>query len=150
MSLIYVSGSSPRNIFDVFLLLNILHLKAYMEIGRNEILVAHLPCICCKSQILDPLERSVILLNQNCASLWIWWNYTPLFDMTCFSSFLFWDMASIVFIFLWAFMCSLFFQYFGTFMCPIFSRLWDLHVPLFFQYFCMAFMSLLLGGTLGG
>ena len=101
---------------------------------------AHLPCIYCRVKSRTAPERSVILLDQNSASVWnFWWNYTPLLDMISFSSFLFWDMASF---FTWAFMCSSFFSSFGYFWdlhCVLFSILRDLHVS---RSFWIALLSL--------
>jgi hypothetical protein len=123
-SLKSVSGFLPRHIWK-FLpsLLIILLLKSlYGALVRDEYCEVHLPCICCKVKSKTSPEGSVILLDQNSASVWnFWWNYTPLFDMISFSTFLFGDMASI-YIFLWAFMCSSFFL----------QCFWDLHVSLYF------------------
>jgi hypothetical protein len=70
-SLRFVSGSSSRHILNFAFSLIILLLRAYMELlGRDEKVVAHLPCMCCKVKSRTSPEGSVILLDQNCASVW--------------------------------------------------------------------------------
>ena len=108
------------------LLIILLLRSLYGALGRDENCEAHLPCICCKVKSWTSPERSVILLDQNSASVWnfFWWNYTPLLDMISFSRFLFWDMA------------SLFSPYEPS--CAhhsFFSLLWDIHVSHFFRLF---------------
>ena len=52
-------------------LLIILLLKSlYGALGSDENFEAHLPCICCEVKSRTSLERSVILLDQNYASVW--------------------------------------------------------------------------------
>ena len=111
---------------------------------RMKVCEAHLPCICCKVKSRTAPERSVILLDQNSASVWnFWWNYTHLLDIISFSSFYFetWlayflfmslHVRIIFLMLLGPSLCPyLFFLYFGTFMCPI-----------LFQSFCIALLSL--------
>ena len=90
-------------------------------LGSDENCEAHLPCICCKVKFCTSSERSVILLDQNSASVWnFWWNYTPLFDMISYSSFCFETWLSYSSMSLHVLI--IFFEYF-----------WDLHcVPIFF------------------
>ena len=70
-----------------------------------------------------PHQLSVILLDQNSASVWnFWWKYTPLFDMISFSSFCFETWLSYSFMSLHVLIIYIYFEYF-----------WDLHcVPIFF------------------
>ena len=106
----------------------ILLLKSLSRVlGRDENIEAHLPCICCKVKFRTSPERSIILLDQNSASVWnFWWNYTPLFDMISFSRFCFETWLSypsmslhvLIICFLntcGTFMCHILFQHFFLF-----------------------------------
>ena len=112
--------------------------------GKGWKLWGTLTCICCKVKSWTTPERSVILLDQNSASVWnFWWKYTPQFDRISFSSFCFETWLAFFpyepscahhhfFNAFGTFIVSLsFFLYFGTFMCPI-----------LFQSFCIALLSL--------
>jgi hypothetical protein len=113
-------------------------------LGLDEHCEAHLPCICCQVKSQTAPEGSVILVDQNSASVWniFGGNYTPLLDRISFSSFWIWDMAIFFFFFSWAFMCSTFFYILlGPSLCSLFSILWDLHVSHTFS-FCIALMPL--------
>jgi hypothetical protein len=118
------------------LLIILLLISLYGALGRDKYFEAHLPCICCKVKSQTTLERSVILLDQNSASVWnFWWNYTPLFDMISFSSFCFETWLSYSFMSLHVLI--IFLNTFGTFMCPI------LFQHFFFSIlFCIALLSL--------
>ena len=114
---------------------------------------AHLPCICCKVKSQTASKRSVVLLNQNSASVWnFWWNYTPLLDMISFSRFYFetWlahfllmslHLLIIFFIFI-------FFQCFWDLHCvptSFFYTLGPSCVPFFFSLFaqpCYLFLEI--------
>jgi hypothetical protein len=108
----------------------------YGALSRDENFEAHLPCICCKVKFWTSPERNVILLDQNCASVWN-------FGGNILLCFLIWSLAFYFETWLAfslcahhffnafrTFMCPYFFLYFGTFMCPILS------------FFCIAFLSL--------
>jgi hypothetical protein len=101
-------------------------------LGLDEHCEAHLPCICCQVKSQTAPEGSVILVDQNSASVWniFGGNYTPLLDRISFSSFWIWDMAIFFsfhepscaqhfFTYSWDLHCVPFFLYFGTFMCLI-------------------------------
>ena len=67
----FVSGSSPRYILKVCLLFDRPTPNAYVELlGRDENFEAHLLCICSKVKSRTSPEGSVILLDQNYASVW--------------------------------------------------------------------------------
>jgi len=137
-SLKSVSGSLPRHIWK-FLpsLLIILLLKSlYGALGRDEYCEAHLPCICCRVKSWTSLEESVILLDQNNASVWnFWWNCTPPFHMISLAFYL---EIWLAYIFFYEPTCAHhFFLYFGAFMCPYFF--WRPScVSSFFSMLCIA------------
>ena len=67
----FVSGSSPRHILKFCLLFDRPTPNTYVEhLGRDENFEAHLLCICCKVKSRTSPEGSVILLDQNYASVW--------------------------------------------------------------------------------
>jgi len=123
----FVSGSSPRHVLPSLLIILLL-ISLYGALGRDENCETHLPCICCKVKSQTSPERSVLLLDQKCASVWnVWWNYTPLFDMI--SSFYFETWLA----FSHEPSCAHYYY---------FLFFWDLHVSHFFLFFCIALLSL--------
>ena len=109
---------------------------------------ALLPCICCKVKSWTTLQRSVILLDQNSASVSnVWWKYTPLLDMISFSSFYF-ETWLAYFPFMSLHVLIIFLKYFQDLHCvPLFFfyTLGPSCVPFFFNLFaqpCCLFLKI--------
>jgi uncharacterized membrane protein len=153
----FVSGSSPRHIWKFCLLLIILPLKSLSRVvGRGKHCETHLPCICCQVKSWATPEGSVILLDQNSASVWNIFGgiYTPLLDRISFSSFWIWDMAIfilfkshhvlIIYIYIYIYILETFIV---SLFLSLFYTLGPSSVPLFFilfSYPCWLFFEKML------